>query len=70
MSGQDRNLEQVILQKIRALPPERIGLVEDFIDFLIQRGEDRLLTRAASALSEASFQNVWDNSEDADYELV
>ena len=70
MSSQDRNLEQAILEKIRSLPPESIGLVEDFIDFLIQRGEDRILTQAASALSEVSFQNVWDNPEDADYDRL
>ncbi len=70
MSSQDRNVEQAILEKIRALPPERICLVEDFIDFLIQRGEDRLLTQAASPLSEVSLQNVWDNPEDADYDRL
>jgi len=70
MSSQGRNLEQAILEKIRSLPPDKISQVEDFIDFLIQRGEDRLLTRAASALSESSFQNVWDNPEDADYDRL
>jgi len=70
MSSQDRNLGQAILEKIRSLPPDKIGQVEDFIDFLIQRGDDRLLTRAASALSEPSFQNVWDNPEDADYDRL
>ena len=70
MSSQDRYLEQAILKKIRSLPPDKIGQVEDFIDFLIQRGEDRLLTRAASALSEFSFQKVWDNPKDAEYDRL
>ena len=70
MSSQTRDLEQGILEKIRSLPPEKICQVEDFIDFVIQRGEDRLLTRAASALSESSFQKVWDNPEDAEYDRL
>jgi len=70
MSSQECNVEQAILEKIRSLPPESIGLVEDFIGFLIQRGEDRILTQAASALSEAPFQNVWDNPEDTAYDRL
>ncbi len=70
MSSQGRHLEQAILEKIRSLPTDRVGQVADFIDFLIQRGQDRLLTRAASALSESSYENVWDNPEDADYDRL
>jgi len=70
MSSQERHLEQAILEKIRSLPTDRVGQVADFIDFLIQRGQDRLLTRAASALSEFSYENVWDNPEDADYDRL
>ena len=70
MSSQGRQLEQAILEKIRSLPTDRVGQVADFIDFLIQRGQDRLLTRAASALSESSYENVWDNPEDADYDRL
>ena len=60
--------EQALIEKIRALPPERVFEVEDFIDFLQQRTTDRQLTRAASKLSEEVFQDVWDNPEDAAYD--
>ena len=70
MSSQDSAPEQTILEKIRSLPPDRISQVEDFIDFLIQRGEDRRLTRSATAISEPAFQKVWDNPEDADYDRL
>jgi hypothetical protein len=55
-----------LLEKIKSLPPERIAEVEDFVDFLAQR-DDRRLVRAAAKLSESAFQNVWDNEEDAAY---
>jgi hypothetical protein len=60
--------EQILIEKIRTLTPERIAEVEDFVDFLRQQNVDRLLTQAAAKLSENSFQKVWDNPEDADYD--
>jgi hypothetical protein len=60
--------EQPLIQKLRELPPERLAEVEDFVDFLRQRVDDRRLTQAATRLSEASFQKIWDNDEDAVYD--
>ena len=62
--------EQMLIDKIRALPPERVIEVEDFIDFLRQAGVDRRLTQAAAKLSEKAFREVWDNPEDADYDKL
>ena len=59
-----------LFQKIRNLSPERITEVEDFVDFLQQRTDDRELTRVATTLSEGSFEKVWDNSNDADYDRL
>ena len=61
---------QELLEKIRDLPPERAAEVEDFIDFLRQRDQDRRLARAVTKLSEAAFIKVWDNSDDADYDRL
>jgi len=69
MNGQTLR-EQALIEKIRSLPPEKIAEVEDFVDFLRQRGEDRLLVRAASKLSENAFQKVWDNPDDAEYDRL
>ena len=41
---------------------------EDFIDFLLTRSEDTLLTNSATQLSEAAFAKIWDNPEDAEYD--
>ncbi len=59
-----------LIEKIRILPPEKLVEVEDFVDFLQQREEDRHLTRSATKLSEAAFHKVWDNPDDADYDQL
>ena len=67
----ERNLkEDTLIEKIRVLPQEKIAEVEDFVDFLRQRNEDRLLTQAAAKLSEIAFQKVWDNAEDEVYDRL
>ncbi len=62
--------EQTLIEKIRALPPERVAEVEDSVDFLRHRDEDRRLVKAAAKLSESAFQKVWDNPDDADYDRL
>ena len=62
--------EQVLIEKIKQLPPQRVAEVEDFVDFLRARQEEQPLTHAATRASEASFVQVWDNDEDAVYDRV
>ena len=62
--------ERTLIEKIRSLRPERVAEVEDFVDFLRQRDEDRRLVQAAAKLSENAFQEVWDNTDDADYDRL
>lgn len=62
--------EQLLIEKIRQLPPQRLAEVEDFVDFLRTREEDQRLTQAAVRASEASFAVVWDNDEDAVYDRL
>lgn len=66
---QTQHIEQVV-QKLQALTPKRINEVEDFIDFLSQRDNDRQLTQAAMAASEPTLNTVWDNAEDAEYDKL
>ena len=40
--------EEPLIQKIRSLPPERVAEVEDFVDFLTVRDQDRHFTQAAT----------------------
>ncbi len=62
--------EQMLMEKIRQLPPQRMAEVEDFVDFLREREEAQRLTHAAAKASEASFARVWDNDEDAAYDRM
>ena len=63
------NLETKLIEKIRSLPPERLTLLEDFIDFLLTRSEESNLTYSDRQVSEAAFAKIWDNAEDAECDL-
>ena len=62
--------ERVLIEKIRALEPAKIAEVEDFVDFLSFREQDRGLMHASNRLAEDAFKNVWDNPEDDEYDLL
>lgn len=64
------NDAQVILEKLKELPPERLAEVEDFVDFLRTRADERSLVRAAAKRSEEAFAKVWENPDDADYDRL
>jgi hypothetical protein len=66
----ERNHIRVLIDKLEALPPERIAEIEDFIDFIRQRDQDLQLTRAAAMTSEPAFAKVWDNPDDAAYDAL
>jgi uncharacterized protein DUF2281 len=59
--------DQELIDKIKALPPDKIAEVVDFVDFLANR-DDRRLVVAASKISEPAFAEVWDNHDDAEYD--
>ncbi len=62
--------EQMLIDKIRQLPPQRLTEVEDFVDFLRLRESEQRLTQAAAKMAEASFAVVWNNDEDAAYDRM
>lgn len=59
-----------LLAKLQQLPPQRLAEVEDFIDFLRSREDDRALTNAAVTAAAPAFDKVWDNDEDAAYDRL
>lgn len=61
---------QTLIEKIRTLPPEQLNEVEDFVDFLQLRDQQRTLTRDAAAASSAVFAAVWNNPEDDVYDAL
>jgi len=67
MQAQQNNTQH-LFNKIQRLPPEKVAVVDDFVDFLESRGKEDSLIKAAKKLSEQSFQKVWDNQEDAEYD--
>ncbi len=60
--------ETKLMEKIRSLPPDKMTVLEDFIDFLLTRSEARVIVYTATKLSEAAFAKIWDNPEDAEYD--
>ena len=72
MAIQDGTQRQIgqIMEKLQFLSPAHILEVENFVDFLRQKDEDRTLTQAAMAASGSAFQRVWDNLEDAEYDKL
>lgn len=59
--------EKIISEKIKVLPPQKVAEVIDFVDFLIER-EEKKLVNSATKLSEDAFSKVWDNNEDSVYD--
>jgi hypothetical protein len=62
--------EKALLEKLKALPPERLAEVEDFVDFLRTRSDAKQLTRTATIAAEPAFKSVWDNPDDAAYDRL
>lgn len=66
MNGQADQL----IEKLKALPPERRAEVEDFVDFLQSRHADRRLVEAAAKATEPALTAIWDNDQDAAYDRL
>ena len=64
------HVQQALLEKLQQLPPQRLAEVEDFIDFLRSRDDDRALANAAARAAAPEFAKVWDNDEDAAYDRL
>ncbi len=61
---------QALIEKLKHLLPERVAEVEDFVDFLRTRDEERALDRAATRAAEPAFAKVWENDADAAYDRL
>ena len=59
-----------LTERIYSLSAEQITEVEDFVEFVRLRGEQRQLVRAAAIMSAPAFEAVWDNPEDAAYDAL
>jgi hypothetical protein len=61
---------QALIEKIQPLPAERISEVENFVDFIRLREQERALTRAAAATSAPAFAAIWNNPDDDAYDAL
>ncbi len=61
---------RALLDKLGQLPPPQLAEVEDFVDFLRYKEQDRHLTQAATLTSQPSFNQIWDNPDDAIYDTL
>ena len=61
---------KALVEKIEALPAERIAEIEDFVDFIRLREQEQALTRAAAATSAPAFAAIWNNPEDDVYDAL
>ncbi len=59
--------DKELIEKIKALPADKVAEVVNFVDFLAH-GDDRLLVESAARNSEPVFAAVWDNPDDAEYD--
>ena len=59
-----------LVEKLDALSPDQIAEVEDFVEFLRIRGQDRALMRAAATASAPAFESIWNNPEDDAYDAL
>lgn len=64
------NAAQAILEKLAALPPERLAQVEDFVDFLRTRVAGRAPVTAVAKCSEKALAKVQENEDDGDYDRL
>jgi hypothetical protein len=61
---------KTLLEKIEALPADRIAEVEDFVEFIAAREQARAFTRAAAAASAPAFAAIWSNPDDDAYDGI
>jgi hypothetical protein len=61
---------KILIEKIQALPPERLAEVDDFVEFLQLKEQQRSLTNMAAQMSAPAFAAVWDNPDDEVYDAL
>ncbi len=64
------SVKDMIKKEIDKLPDSKLVEVYDFVKFLEIKQEREVLQKASQTLSEKSFENIWDNEEDAVYDSV
>jgi hypothetical protein len=61
---------KALIEKLQTRPPDRLAEVEDFVDFVRLREQQRALARDATAVSAPAFAGIWSNPEDDVYNAL
>ena len=61
---------QLLIEKIQSLPLDRIAEINDFVDFLHAREQERALVRRATQVSAPNFAATWNNKADEAYDAL
>lgn len=59
-----------IAERMQALSPEQLAEVEDFVEFIRIRGQERAIAKAASGASARVLAEIWNNPEDDVYDAL
>jgi len=62
--------DRELLAQIQSLPSEQRAKLERFIELLQRMNDDETQGFATAVLSEAAFNRVWDNPDDAVYDSL
>jgi hypothetical protein len=57
-------------EKIQTLSAEQITEVEEFVEFLRHREQDRELARSAATVTSPALEAIWNNPEDDVYDAL
>jgi hypothetical protein len=59
-----------LMQKIQTLLPERIAEIEDFVEFIVAREQERSLIHTAATTNTPVFNAIWNNPDDDAYDTL
>ena len=63
-------VKEMIKKEIDKLPENMLVEVYDFVRFLETKKERELLTQASQKMSEISFEKIWNDEEDSEYDKL
>lgn len=61
---------KTLIDKIKALPPDHLPEVEEFVDAVAARAQSRAVVYAAAAVSAPAFEKIWNNPDDDVYDAL
>lgn len=63
-------VKEMIKKEIEKLPENMLVEVYDFVRFLETKKDRELLTQTSQKMSEISFEKIWNNEEDSEYDKL